>query len=83
MVLELFSELLELAFYGVSSLGLLIAGIYIERFALETVQSSQPLLAIWAAVIGIGVLYFGYLMTTDKLSTKLTGVQREIEKITS
>lgn len=70
-LLEFFPELLELAFFGVGSLVLSLGGVYLERFALLTVQGGQLALGGWVAFMGIMAFYFAYLMLTDKFQPKL------------
>jgi hypothetical protein len=71
-VLSLLPELLELLFFGLSSIGLAAAGAYIEHFAYLTVQTGDSTLGVWASVIGVAAFYFAYLMATDKFGPKLT-----------
>jgi len=66
-LLELFPILFELSAFGIGALGLSLAGAYVERFALATFQHGQPLLAVWAAVMGAIALYFAYSITTDRV----------------
>ncbi|MFB6170398.1 MAG: hypothetical protein ABEJ06_04540 [Haloarculaceae archaeon] len=74
-VLELLPELLELVLLGASALGLSVAGAYIEQFAFQTVQSGEVTLGAWATVVGLVVLFFAYLVTTDKLPQKVDTVR--------
>jgi hypothetical protein len=66
-VLELLPALLELSAFGLGALGLSLAGAYVERFALATVQHGQPLLGLWAAVMGAVALFFAYSLTVDRV----------------
>jgi len=72
--LELLPELLELAFFGIGSLGLSLGGAYLERFALLTVQGGQPALGAWVAFMGLTAFFFAYLMFTDKFRPKLAAL---------
>lgn len=76
MTTSLLLSLFELAVFGVGSVGLSLVGAYIEQFAISTLQSGQMILGAWAAVIGIVVLYFAYMLATDKFSTKLEEFKR-------
>lgn len=77
-ILELLTELLGLAVFGVGAVGLSVVGAYIERFALQTVQSGQLMLGAWSLVIGVVVLYFAYLLATDKFPAKLAAVRHTL-----
>lgn len=66
-LLELAPVLLELSAFGIGALGLSLLGAYVERFAIVTAQHGQPLLALWAAVMGAVALYFAYSLTTDRV----------------
>jgi len=77
-LLELFPELLELLVFGLGSVGLSIAGLYIERFALATVESGNAKLGAWLAFMGFMAFYFAYLMSTDKFRPKLAMVRRHL-----
>ncbi|MFC7202899.1 hypothetical protein ACFQJC_05190 [Haloferax namakaokahaiae] len=73
--LELLPELVELVIFGLGSLGLSIAGAYVERFAFLTVTGGDVQLGAWALVMGAAMLYFAYLLGTDKAYPKLRAVQ--------
>ena len=77
-LLELLPELLELLVFGVGSVGLSIFGLYIERFALATVESGHVKLGAWMAFMGAMAFYFAYLMSTDKFRPKLAVVRRRL-----
>lgn len=77
-VLELLPQLLELLVLSLGSAGLSVAGLYIERFALTSVQTGRTVIAVWAAVIGCVVLAFAYLMATDKATHSFAKVKREL-----
>lgn len=68
-------ELLELVAFGLGALSLSVAGAYIERFALASAGSGQTALAAWAAVVGAAVLYFAYLLATDKVPAALADLR--------
>ncbi len=70
-VLELLPELVELVVLGLTTTGLSLAGTYIERFALTTLQSGDTALGLWAAFFGGVVLLFAFRIGTDKFITKL------------
>ncbi|MGQ4556359.1 hypothetical protein [Halobellus sp. GM3] len=73
-LLELAPAFIELLVFSVGSLGLSLAGVYIERFAFATAQTGEPMLGLWAGVMGAVALYFAYLLATDKVSAALTGL---------
>jgi len=77
-LLELLPELLELLAFGLGSVGLSVAGLYIERFALVTVESGHAKLGAWMAFMGLMSFYFAYLMSTDKFRPKLAVVRRRL-----
>lgn len=74
-LVELLPDLLELLVFGVGSAGLSLAGAYIERFALLTVQHGNLGFGAWAIAMGAAVLYFAYLLGTDKFHPKLREVR--------
>lgn len=76
MLLEIAPSLLELAFYAVGTVGLSAAGVYIEQFALVTVDGGQTKLGAWVGLMGVMAFYFAYLMATDKLRPKLADFRR-------
>ncbi|MFB6108760.1 MAG: hypothetical protein ABEJ82_07970 [Haloplanus sp.] len=67
MDVELVPALLEVVAFAVGTAGLASLGAYTERFALVTVQSGEPKLGAWVALMGAMAFYFAYLMATDKL----------------
>ncbi|WP_251329212.1 hypothetical protein [Haloplanus pelagicus] len=77
-LLELLPELLELLVFGLGSVGLSVAGLYIERFALATVESGHVKLGAWIGFMGVMAFYFAYLMSTDKFRPKLAAVRRRL-----
>lgn len=77
-VLSLLPELVELLFFGLSSIGLAVAGAYIEHFAYLNVQTGDSTLGLWASVIGVAAFYFAYLMATDKFGPKLTELRHAV-----
>jgi len=78
VLLELLPELLELLLFGLGSVGLSVAGLYIERLALDTVESCHVKLGAWIAFMGCMAFYFAYLMSTDKFQPKLAVVRRKL-----
>ncbi|WP_299263653.1 hypothetical protein [Halorientalis sp.] len=64
-------ELVELVILGLVTTGLSVAGTYIERFALTTLQNGDVALGLWAAFFGAIVLLFAFRIGTDKFTTKL------------
>jgi len=66
-LLELLPALLELSVFSLGAVGLSLVGAYVERFAVVTAQHGQPLLALWAAVMGAVALYFAYSLTVDRV----------------
>jgi uncharacterized membrane protein len=77
-LLEILPALLELLAFGAGSVGLSVAGLYIERVALTTAQSGHVKLGAWLAFMGAMAFYFAYLMSTDKFRPKLTAVRRRL-----
>jgi len=78
MSTALLPELLELLLFGVGSVGLSVAGLYIERFALATIESGNVKLGAWMAFMGAMAFYFAYLMSTDKFRPKLAAVRQQL-----
>jgi len=79
-LIELLPELLELLAFGFGSLGLSAFGLYLEQFALTTVESGQAKLGGWLAIMGLMAFYFAYLMSTDKARPKLAAVRQQLSK---
>ena len=77
-LLGLHPELLELLLFGVGSVGLSVAGLYIEQFALATIESGNVNLGAWMAFMGAMAFYFAYLMSTDKFRPKLAAVRQQL-----
>jgi hypothetical protein len=77
-LLGLLPELLELLLFGVGSVGLSVAGLYIEQFALATIESGNVKLGAWMAFMGAMAFYFAYLMSTDKFRPKLAAVRQQL-----
>jgi hypothetical protein len=77
-LLALLPELLELLAFGLGSVGLSVAGLYIERFALATAESGQVKLAAWVGLMGVMAFYFAYLMSTQKVGPKLAAVRARL-----
>ncbi|WP_248895167.1 hypothetical protein [Haloplanus halobius] len=75
-LLALLPELFELLAFGVGSLGLSVAGLYIERFAIAVFESGNAKLGAWIALLGAMAFYFAYLMATDKFRPKLASLRR-------
>jgi len=76
----LLPELLELLLFSLGSLGLSLAGVYIERFALSTLQTGDPITAAWAGLIGAVALVVGYFLATDKAAGKVTDIRRALDE---
>ena len=74
-LVDLLPDLLELVVFGIGSAVLSAAGAYIERFALLTIQHGDPGFGAWAVVMGGAVLYFAYLLGSDKFHPKLREVR--------
>lgn len=74
----LLPELLELLLFSLGSLGLSVAGVYIERFALSTLQTGDPVTAAWAGVIGGVALVVAYFLATDKVAGKAADVRQAL-----
>jgi hypothetical protein len=74
-LLELLPQLLA---FGVGSVGLSVAGLYIERVALTTIESGNVKLGAWLGLMGAMAFYFAYLMSTDKFRPKLAAVRRQL-----
>lgn len=77
-LIEFLPELAELLAFGLASLGLAIGGGYIEQFAIATVQTGQPALGGWMALMGVMAFYFAYLLNTDKFLPRLSAVRRNL-----
>lgn len=73
-LLELLPALLELSLFSLGALGLSLVGAYVERFAVVTAQHGQPLLALWAALMGAVALYFAYSLAVDRVVPALAEV---------
>lgn len=82
-VLELIPELVELVFFGLSTAILSLGGTYLETFAFMTLQSGDQTLGLWAAVMGIVMLAFAYLIGTDKFITKLAEFKRSAGNVSN
>jgi len=79
MTVELVVELVELFLFGAGSLGLSVAALYAERFALATLQSGDGVLAGWAAVVGLVLLGFSYVLGSDYLAPALAEVRARFD----
>jgi len=77
-LLELLPQLLELLAFGIGSVGLSVAGLYVERVALATAESGQVKLGAWMAFVGAMAFYFAYLMGTDKFRPRLAAVRQRL-----
>jgi len=75
---ELLPELLELVFFGLVGAGLSVAGVVTERFAVSTALTGQPKVGLWFAFIGALILFFAYLVATDKCYPRLRAVAQEL-----
>lgn len=73
-LLELLPELIEILILGLGSVGLTVAGVLIERFALFTALDGETLLGGWFALMGCMAFFFAYLLFTDKLQPKLVSL---------
>ncbi|MFD1598524.1 hypothetical protein [Halobellus rarus] len=70
-LLELLPMFLELFVFSLGAVGLSLTGAYVERFAVATAQHGQPLLALWAAVMGAVALYFAYSLAIGRVAPTL------------
>jgi len=77
-LLELLPQFLELLAFGLGSVGLSVAGLYVERIALATAESGQVKLGAWMGFMGAMAFYFAFLMGTDKFRPKLAAVRRRL-----
>lgn len=75
-LLALLPELLELLLFSLGSLGLSVAGVYIERFALSALQTGDPVTAAWAGFVGGVALVVAYFLATDKVAGKVADIRR-------
>lgn len=73
-VMELLPEVIEIIILGLGSVGLAMAGIFIERFALLTALGGEGLLGGWFAFMGCMAFLFAYLLVTDKFRPKLVSL---------
>lgn len=64
---ELLPELVQLLFFGSIGVSLSLGGAYVERFAVATLQAGDTVVGAWAAVIGLLLIGFAYLVTRDNL----------------
>ncbi|WP_136588936.1 hypothetical protein [Salinigranum halophilum] len=76
--LELLPELLELLVFGLGSVLLSAAGVYIERFALLTAEGGQLALGAWVALMGIMAFYFAYLTVTERFRPRFVRFVRTV-----
>lgn len=84
IVSELFAELVEILFFGVGTVVLSGAGVYLEEFALTTALSGEPLLGAWIGLMGLMAFYFGpYLMGYDELRPRVTAFRRRFADVSS
>lgn len=65
-VLEIIVQLGLLVFYTTIAGSLAVAGLFIEYRGLLEVLAGEFLLGGWFAVIGLGMVAFGYLVFRDK-----------------
>jgi hypothetical protein len=77
---ELLPDFLELLVFGLGSAALSVAGAYIERFALLTLEHGNLEIGVWAVVMGAMALYFAYTIGTDKFHPKLREVRSALEQ---
>ncbi|WP_435074538.1 hypothetical protein [Halorubrum sp. HHNYT27] len=77
-IVEILPEAIELVAVSLGSVGLSVAGLFIERFALASAQSSQTVLAGWAAGIGCVVLLSAYFLATDRVADGLRELRRDV-----
>jgi len=80
-VLSLLPELFELLVFSAGSLGLSVAGVYIERFALSTLGAGDPITAVWAGFIGAVALLVAYTLATDKVAGSAADLRRAIDEL--
>jgi len=78
ILLELLPVLAEFLLFGLASVGLSIFGLYLEHFAVATLQTGDPKLGVWAGVMGAVALYFAYLLATDRAAAALAALRAEL-----
>jgi hypothetical protein len=78
--LELLPELVELLVFGLGSVLFSAAGVYIERFAVLTVEGGQLGLGLWVGFMGLMAFYFAYLTATEKFRPTFA---RVIQRLTA
>lgn len=78
MTVELLLEVAELVLFGSGSFGLSIAGLYVEQFAFATYQSGRVALGAWAAVLGIVLFTFSYLLGRNHLAPTAAAVRTRL-----
>lgn len=72
-LLEFLPELLELVLSGLAAAVLSALGVYIEYFAVVTVQGGgDTTVGYWAILPGLVCLGFAYLLTVDKVIPALS-----------
>jgi hypothetical protein len=72
---EILPAVAELFAYAVASLGLAVAGIYVEYFAYTSFQSGHGTVATWAGILGLVIVGFGYLTATNDLTRAIAHLQ--------
>lgn len=76
---EILIELVELLFFAVGAVVLSGVGIFLEEFALATIQGGEPLLGAWVALMGLMAFYFGpYLMGYEEFRTRLAAFRSHL-----
>jgi hypothetical protein len=76
-LVEMLPEVVELLVFGVGSVALSLAGAYLERVALLTVESGQSKLGAWIGFVGLMAFVFAYLLATDKFRASLARFRAE------
>jgi hypothetical protein len=77
-VTDVLPELLDLVLYGGLSVAFSVAGVYIERFAMATLQGGDTMLGLWAVVVGLLAFVFAYVFTTQHVLDAVATLQAHV-----